>query len=73
MRAQIEGSVMLECIVDTTGKVSQATVIRSLDPVYGLDAKAVEAARQWRFKPGTRDGVEVPVWITIELTFKLRK
>ena len=73
MRHLIEGTVLLECIVGTNGRISAATVIRSLDPEYGLDAKAFEAARQWRFQAGTRDGAAVPVWITIELTFRLKK
>jgi hypothetical protein len=33
---------------------------------------AIDTARQWRFRPGTRDGEPVPVSITIELTFTLR-
>ena len=70
---QIEGIVLLECIVGTDGHISEATVIRSLDPEYGLDLKAVEAARQWRFQAGLRDGAAVPVWITIELKFSLKK
>jgi hypothetical protein len=47
-------------------------VVRSLDPTFGLDQKAVEAAGQWRFAPGTRLGEPVPVLVTIELTFTLR-
>jgi hypothetical protein len=47
-------------------------VLRSLDPVFGLDQEAVKAAGQWRFAPGTRFGEPVPVLITIELQFTLR-
>jgi len=47
-------------------------VIRSLDRVFGLDMKAIEAARQWRFFPGTRQGEPVPVFVNIELEFNLR-
>ncbi len=73
MLRQIEGSVLIECIVDADGQVTRPNVIRSLDSQYGLDAKAVEAARRWRFEPGMRDGIAVPMWITIEVTFKLKK
>jgi TonB family protein len=69
--AHIQGAVLVECIVGTDGKVTSPTVARSLDP--DLDKEALEAARQWRFEPGTRDGVPVPIWITIELTFSIRK
>ena len=54
------------------GTVGQVTVVRSLDPTYGLDQEALKAARQWRFVPGTRFGVPVAVLVTIELTFTLK-
>jgi TonB family protein len=73
LAARIEGAVMIECVVDTDGTVGKATVIRSLDDRYGLDDEALKAARRWRFRPGTRNGVAVPVWITIQLSFTLRK
>ena len=44
----------------------------NIDRVFGLDLKAIEAARQWRFFPGTRQGEPVPVFVNIELEFNLR-
>ena len=72
MRAKVQGSVVLECVVRIDGSVGDVQVIRSLDPTFGLDQQAVGAARKWRFVPGTRLGEPVPVLITIELTFTLR-
>jgi len=72
MRAKIQGTVWVECVVKPDGTVGDATVVRSLDSVFGLDQEAIRAARQWRFRPGTRLGEPVPVLITIELTFTLR-
>jgi TonB family protein len=72
MRAKVQGIVLLECIVQPDGSVSDARVLRSLDPVFGLDQEAIKAAKQWRFMPGTRLGEPVPVIISIELTFTLR-
>ena len=72
MRAKVQGTVLLECVVRPDGSVGEVHVVRSLDPVFGLDGEAVKAARQWRFRPGTRYGEAVPVLITIELTFTLR-
>jgi protein TonB len=72
MRAKVQGTVLLECIVRPDGSVSDVQVLRSLDSAFGLDQEAVKAARQWRFLPGTRLGEPVPVLITIELTFTLR-
>ena len=72
MRAKVQGTVLLECVVKPDGSVGDVQVIRSLDPTFGLDQQAVVAARKWRFAPGTRLGEAVPVLITIELTFTLR-
>jgi protein TonB len=72
MRAKVQGSVWLECVVMPDGTCGRVEIIRSLDPTFGLDQEAVKAARQWRFRPGTRFGEPVPVLVTIELTFTLR-
>jgi TonB family protein len=72
MRAKVQGTVLLECVVRADGSVGDVQVARSLDPVFGLDQEAIKAAKQWRFAPGTRLGEPVSVLITIELTFTLR-
>jgi protein TonB len=72
MRARIEGRALLEAVVLADGSVGNVTVVRSLDSIYGLDQKAVEAASQWRFTPGTKDGKPVAVAVTLEFTFTLR-
>jgi protein TonB len=72
MRAKVQGSVWLECIVMPDGSVGDVKVTRSLDPIFGLDQEAIKAAKMWRFRPGMRQGSPVPVIITIELTFTLR-
>ena len=72
MRAKVQGLVMIECIVLADGTVGDARILRSLDPIFGLDQQALTAARQWRFKPGLMNGKPVPVVVTIELSFMLR-
>lgn len=72
MRAKVQGTVLLQCIVRQDGSVTDVQILRSLDSVFGLDQEAIKAARQWRFAPGTRMGQAVPVQIVIELTFTLR-
>lgn len=67
--ARIEGTVVLEVIIQPDGKVEVLRVVRSLDP--DLDAKAIECARTWRFRPGTKDGKPVAVTATIEVNFRL--
>jgi periplasmic protein TonB len=72
MRAKVQGTVLLECVVNINGEVEQIKVVRSLDQTFGLDQQAIKAARQWRFAPGTRMGQPVAVLVTIELSFTLR-
>jgi periplasmic protein TonB len=72
MRAKVQGTVLLACVVRPDGTVGDVEVIRSLDPTFGLDHQAIIAAKHWRFAPGTRMGEPVSVQITIELTFTIR-
>lgn len=72
MRARVQGSVIVECVVQASGMCSDIRVIRSLEPSFGLNDEAIKAARQWRFRPGTRMGAPVPVVVTLEVEFTLR-
>jgi TonB family protein len=72
MRAKVQGTVLLECVVKPNGEVGDVKVVRSLDSTFGLDLEAMKAARGWRFRPGMRQGEPVAVLVTIELTFTLR-
>ena len=72
MDAHIEGTVGLDLVVLSDGKVGDVRVTQSLDKEYGLDTQAVEAARQWLFKPGTKDGKPVAVRVALEMTFTLK-
>lgn len=70
--ARIQGTVLLDAVVLADGNVGDVMVARSLDTTYGLDQRAVDAARQWKFKPGTKDGKPVAVRVSIELKFTLK-
>jgi protein TonB len=72
MQARLQGSVFLQCVVRPDGSVGDVKLLRSLDSTFGLDLEAIKAARQWRFRPGTRLGEPVPVLVTIQLEFSLR-
>jgi TonB family protein len=72
MRARAQGTVGLDCVVLPDGSVGPCDVVQPLDSAFGLDAEAVKAAKQWRFRPGTRLGEPVSVLVRIELTFTLR-
>ena len=72
LRKRIGGTVVLDCVVRENGQVGECQVTQSLDAQFGLDEEAINAARQWVFLPGERNGVPVPVLVTIELTFHPR-
>jgi periplasmic protein TonB len=68
---RIQGSILLAAVVLRDGTVGEVAVVRSLDTTFGLDAQAVQAARQWLFNPGIREGAPVAVRVNIEMTFTL--
>jgi TonB family protein len=72
MKAKIQGWVEVEAVIETDGTVGEVRVTKSLDKQYGLDDEAVKAVKAWLFKPGTKDGVAVPVLVKIEMSFALR-
>ena len=66
----IEGVCLISVIVDAQGMPQNARVIRSLG--YGLDEKAIEAVKKYKFKPAMKDGkTPVPVMITVQVNFRL--
>ena len=71
MRLKIQGVVILEAVILANGTVGDVKVVKSLDAVHGLDAEAIKAAQKWLFKPATRQGQPVPVYATLEVTFRI--
>jgi TonB family protein len=67
---KIQGEVLMECVVKADGTVGDKKVVKSLDP--DLDQAALDAAGQWLFEPGTRDGKPVNVLVTIAMSFTLK-
>ncbi|MHB8302002.1 MAG: energy transducer TonB [Acidobacteriaceae bacterium] len=68
-QAKYQGVVSLQLIVDPQGNPQNIQVIHPLG--MGLDAKAIEAVRQYRFKPAMYQGHPVPVQILIDVAFHL--
>ena len=68
--AGIQGVVELTVVVGMDGLVSDVKVAQPLDDE--LDQQAVEAMRQWTFKPGTKDGKPVAVRVDVQMTFTLK-
>jgi protein TonB len=71
VRRGVQGSVMLEAVVQTDGTVGEVRLTRSLDRASGMDEEAVECLKKWRFAPGKKDDVPVPVIVEVEMSFTL--
>jgi protein TonB len=71
MRAKLTGTVTVDLVVDTDGNVLRSRISRSLDPNLGLDRSALDAARQWQFKPGLVNGQPANVLVTVTMEFRL--
>jgi protein TonB len=69
-KAKYQGVVVLSAIVRKDGSIEILKVVRSLG--LGLDENAIQALKQWKFRPGQRNGVPVDVALNIEVNFSLR-
>lgn len=68
-KAKYQGTVVLYIVVDTQGNVIDARVVKPLG--LGLDEKALDTVRTWKFKPGMRNGIPVAVRVMVEVSFRL--
>lgn len=67
--AKYQGTMTLSLVVDPSGTAKNVAIV---DPLgVGLDEKAVEAVRAWKFEPATKDGEPVAVSIMVEVNFHL--
>jgi len=69
-RANIEGEVELEIVVRSNGTVGDVKIVRGLPG--GLNERAVQAVRQWRFAPARMKGAPVDVVVQVGVEFRLR-
>jgi TonB family protein len=69
-KARYQGTVLLEAVIRKDGKVDVIQLVRSLG--FGLDENAIEALKEWRFRPAMKNGVPVDVTLNVEVRFNLR-
>ena len=69
-RANVAGEVVLEIVVRRDGTVGDVRILKRLES--GLDQRAIDAVRQWRFAPARLKGVPVDVIVEVSVEFKLR-
>ena len=66
--ARVQGAVVIDCLIDTGGRVTEAHVV---DGIPLLDKPALAAVRQWRYTPTLYNGVPVPVKMKVTVRFRL--
>jgi protein TonB len=68
-RQGIEGTVIVEFIVDESGRVTNPRVVKSDDPAF--EAPTLRAVAGWRFEPGRKDGRRVSFKMAVPVSYKL--
>jgi TonB family protein len=68
-KAKFQGNVTLSFVVDAEGHPRNIHVVRSLG--MGLDERAIDAVKRWKFEPGMKDGIPVAVMVSVEVNFRL--
>jgi protein TonB len=68
-KAKVQGNVLVYLWVDQQGRPTHVRVIRGIG--MGLDEKAMEAVRQYKFKPAMKDGKPVTVEMNVEVNFQI--
>jgi TonB family protein len=66
--AKVQGTVEVSVVIDASGNVERAQVVRSIPQ---LDAAAVEAVKKWKYSPTVVNGIAVPVKMIVQVTFAL--
>jgi TonB family protein len=69
-QARIQGVVLLQLVIDREGNVRSAKIIKGLP--MGLDQKAVETVKEWKYQPALQNGNPVSVYMNLTINFSLQ-
>jgi TonB family protein len=70
LRLKYEGITVLQCTLTEAGTPEDIRIIRPAG--FGLDENAVQAVKDWTFKPATREGRPVRVVVNVEVNYRMR-
>jgi TonB family protein len=70
IKERVEGEVVLYAVIRRDGSVDSIQLVRGIDEQ--LDANSIEALKQWKFSPGTKQGIPVDVEAIVHIPFHLR-
>jgi protein TonB len=69
-QGRVQGVVLLQAVIDAEGNVTNIDLIKGLP--LGLSESAMKTVKEWKFEPARRDGVPVPVYFTLTVSFSLQ-
>jgi TonB family protein len=67
----VRGDVVLRIVIEADGRVGAIEVLRGPDPRFGFDLEAIEAVKQWRYRPALLDGRPVAAYARVFVEFTL--
>ena len=72
LRMRISAEVQMQVLVGPDGAVEDIRILKDSHPGVGFDKASEEAVRQWRFRPATKLGTKVRMWISVRIPFTTR-
>ncbi len=71
-KAQVEGTVYLDLLVDKEGKVRDIKILKPSGSNVGFEEAAIEAVKKWSFSPAIQNGKPIAVWMTLPVKFQVK-
>jgi TonB family protein len=71
MQKHLEGATLLDRVVKLDGSIGDVALVQS-SGIRELDIEAARSFRRWTFTPGTLNGRQVPLVITVRIAFTMR-
>jgi protein TonB len=66
------GVVNLQVLVGTDGRVEEVRIINVSREGVGFEKASEDAVRQWRYRPATKNGVKVRMWLPVRIPFTIK-
>lgn len=67
-QAHVQGTVEVAIVIDATGNVERAQIVRSIPQ---LDNAALDAVKKWKYAPTVVNGTAVPVTMIVQVAFTM--
>jgi len=70
-RMRLSGEVQMQVLVGPDGQVEDIRIIKVTRSGVGFESASEDAIRQWRYRPATKKGVKVRMWVTVRIPFTI--